>query len=452
MKRARPEIEELLAELGRLPAPSEQDLRAMARTAASRSRPLPRPATSRGGLSTRGLGVVALGVAAAIGLGIGLGTLLAPSGTAANAAVGTGFLPQPGWTVLQSGADATAERQSLAVATNVRLHPEDDARGIRASSGLPYATLLQLPPQGVVIVVLVTVREPYAWMDEEFPERELPLRVRDSTRPILYAVPVRPDRPLGQYQLRARVNGHYVDVQFYFGTPRPSSALRAVAQRQLDGLVVDSVSKHPADVSPKAATVPSSSSKVIDRTLLCSTQRDKIEVWAHAGLRENRSGWNTLPLAGIVTPSLGGKTTVFDPSALVWITAARPSSSTTFGPSSDYSTTPVLPHGTLAVSQKLCQTVRAEVPLSFAGLHGGATTPLGEAIDCATSRRVLVRVRARFESSVRLHLRSGYARATTPIVEGAVVVRSESGRPLVYASVAATGKTRLFTARDCVPD
>lgn len=199
----------------------------------------------------------------------------------------------------------------------------------------------------------------------------------------------------------------------------------------------------PAGAQPNAA-------KIVDRTLLCSTQRQKIEVWGHAGLREGRSRWNKLPFATIVTPTLGGKATAFDPSGLVWITAARPSLPTTFG--FDRSRTPVLGQGTLAVSQKLCRPVKAEVALSSAGLDGGATSPLGEGIDCATPGRVLVRVRATFESPARLRQRDGYTRATAPIVEAAVVVRSEAGKSIAYATVAATGKTRLFTARNCVPD
>ncbi len=406
--------ESLLARLRGLPTPSEHDLRAMARAATSRSRPLPPPVSSRGGLSARGIGVVGLALAAAVALGVGLGTLLAPTGTAANAAVGTGFLPQPGWTVLQSGADATAERQSLAVATNVRLHPEGDARGIRGSSGLPYATLLRLSARGVVIVALFTVREPYAWMDEEFPERELPLRVRDAVDSISYMVQVRPERPLGQYQLRARTNGHYIDVQFYFGTERPSAALLAVAQRQLDRLVVGSVSAG-GESATRSPTAVRGASKVIDRTLLCETgdtgDTGQVEVVASAVVHGGGvSAYTNLP---------------------AWVLGS-------------------VGEGGLSMSPRCRRAER--IPLSPRGLTGGATQ-FEERYNCPSTRRVFVRVRGSFHSPTRL--REGRPSKTpllfahAPLKEGQLAIRTQSGKPLAYAFFVAEKSTRLFVAASC---
>ena len=408
--------ESLLARLRGLPTPSEHDLRAMARAATSRSRPLPPPVSSRGGLSARGIGVVGLALAAAVALGVGLGTLLAPTGTAANAAVGTGFLPRPGWTVLQSGADATAERQSLAVATNVRLHPEDDARGIRASSGLPYATLLRLPAHGVVIVALFTVREPYPWMDEGYPERELPLRVRDATKPILYSVPVRPERPLGQFELRARVNDHYVDIQFYFGSARPSLALFAVAQRQLDRLVVGSVSGT-ALAGTRSPTGVRQATKVIDRTLLC-------EAGDTGGIRQVQVA--AQPLIH------GAGVTVTTNLLSAW------SLGTVSG-------------GGLSLSPN-CRGAK-RLAFRSSGLSGGVVR-FEERYNCPATRRVIVRVRGRFSAPVRLRRGSPYKTplhyAFAPMEEGQLTVSTESGRRLAYAAVAADKPARLFVAGSCM--
>ena len=115
-----------------------------------------RPTSPRS--ARRWTGLVATG-ALVVGsaLGFGLGSSLTPSGNAASGASGLGFVPSSGWRVLQSGGDATPLRPALAIASNVRLDPEDDARGIGTSSGLPYATLLGLPPHGVVIVATFTV-------------------------------------------------------------------------------------------------------------------------------------------------------------------------------------------------------------------------------------------------------------------------------------------------------
>jgi hypothetical protein len=70
---------------------------------------------------------------------------------------------------------------------------------------------------------------------------------------------VRPRRPLGQYELRAVVKGYAVDVQAYFGTRRPTEAMLAEAQRQLDRLVVSPDRGSPG---PTAARAPVRGSEV----------------------------------------------------------------------------------------------------------------------------------------------------------------------------------------------
>ncbi|MGH7348267.1 MAG: heavy metal translocating P-type ATPase, partial [Candidatus Rokuibacteriota bacterium] len=67
---------------------------------------------------------------------------------------------------------------------------------------------------------------------------------------------MRPARPLGQYEIRATVNGHDVTVSMYFGTPNPSSALRDEAQRQLVKLVVGAVLSAPVLVGGMAHLLP----------------------------------------------------------------------------------------------------------------------------------------------------------------------------------------------------
>jgi len=455
-KRRERGIQRLFAWLGdETPPPSDDDLRAMARTASSQSRPLPSPIPRRRWpLQPRWTGVLGLALVVAVGLGVALGALIAPSSTAAPAPIGTGFIPGPGWTVLQTGEDATFERQALAVATNVPLHPEDHARGIRGSSGLPYQTLLRLPARGIVIVALFTRRESEPWSDDYFPQRELPLRVRDAFDSIAFNYQMRPERPLGQYELRATVGGHHVVLHFYFGSEHPSAALIAAAQRQLDRLVVASVSAVDEDAArqPSAAEAPAAT--VIDRTLSCSTLAigglRKIEVRAHAGVRASGSGWAKLPFAVVMTPTVGGFASALDPSSLTWISAGRPTAATTAG--HEHWTISVLTHGTLALSQKLCRNADAEVPLRPTGLQGGRTSELGEGFECATPRRVFVRVRAVVDSQTRLRSRASYSRTTAAIREAALAVRSQSGKPIVYATTAASGNARLFTARECAPD
>lgn len=220
------ELERLLRQAREsLPGPDE------AATRRARERAL---AGLRGRRRFRRRSALALGAAllAAIGVGVGIGALVVPSGSAAPAPVGLGFLPERGWEVAQNGGDGTPLRPALAVAANVPLSPDDDP------DGLPYSTLLTLPPNGVVIVVEFTSLGEHLGSSTLVPVRKLPLRVRDAVPHIEWSAQVRPERPLGQYQLRAAVKGYAVDVQIYFGTRRPSPALLASAQRQLDRLVV----------------------------------------------------------------------------------------------------------------------------------------------------------------------------------------------------------------------
>src|SRR5687767_4101665 len=204
--------------------------------------------------------VAAVALLAGSGLGFGAASRLTPSGHAAESGVGMGFVPDSGWTVLQSGADAVPQRPAFAIATNVPLHPDDDARGIVHSSGLPYATLLGLPPRGIVIVATFSVPPELPWRGNRFPERTLPLRLRDSTQFTENATQLRPDRPLGEYQLRARVGARDVDLHFYFGRREPTKAMIVAAQRQLDRLLVRPTPRATAKVEQRALPLQPSES------------------------------------------------------------------------------------------------------------------------------------------------------------------------------------------------
>src|SRR5919108_5967227 len=125
------DIERLLREAGDLLSHPDAESTRAARSRAAR---IPRRRIALTGRRRAALGLVAsLAVAAALGVGVGL--LIAPNGTASQGARGIGFMPASGWRVLQSGADATPLRPALAVASNVPLAPADEARGIRDSSG-----------------------------------------------------------------------------------------------------------------------------------------------------------------------------------------------------------------------------------------------------------------------------------------------------------------------------
>ena len=166
------------------------------------------------------------------GFGFGLGAWRTPSGVAGTNFVGVGFVPAKGWTVVQSGTFRETGGPK-AIAANVPLDPDDDLRDA------PVATLESLPPQGVLITTTFAIRgDPGA--DGRFPVRRLPLRIADA-EPLPQGLdPVPLSRGLARYGLRAGVGRYNVDARIYFGTTAPSPGQVAVAQSQLNRLVVAS--------------------------------------------------------------------------------------------------------------------------------------------------------------------------------------------------------------------
>lgn len=393
---------------------------------------------------------VAVAAALLIGSGFGfaLGTSNTSSSSAARGPVGLGFLPERGWDVRQSGVAATPERPAVAIASNLPLSPEDDA------DGLPLTTLQTLPANGVVIVAGFTRRLEHRGLSTEFPVRKLPLRVRDASQ-IEFGTQVRPKRPLGQYRLGATVNRYEVDVSLYFGTAKPGRALLVAAQRQLDRLVVRSTAAEdrveeramPLSVSPSAP-------RLLDRTLVCSTVpvggARRITVKGHQGIRERSSEWKQLAFAVVGTGAAGGSPQTSLDNSLAWITAGVPTGHTSMDAGGTW---PHYPHneGTIVFNRRLCTPSAARVPLVPAGLQGGAAGPFGEEVDCFPPRRVLLRLRAVMQSPVRLFGNAMFLKATIPAREGYLAVRTLSGKPLVYASVLASGRARLYTAPSCIP-
>jgi hypothetical protein len=389
----------------------------------------------------------------ALGLGVGVGSVIAPLGTAAREPVGLGFLPEPGWFVLESGARASTSFPAVAMASSVPFDPDDDVGGAPESSGLPYSTLLRLPPDGVVITATFTPRGEEPWRDVAFAPQSLPVRLPTAAEGRL-ATQIRPDAPLGVYALDAAVNGYNLDLLVYFGAPDPSPQLIERAQDQLDRLVV-APAQPTASARPARESGPVAASAVMDRTYSCTTRPSggirEIEVRAQAGLRAARD-WNPVALASVSTgTATGGITTVLD-NELGWVTAGRPSTSATVVPDPGFGVTyPVRVWGTLAVNRTLCRPAQTRIPLTGAGLRRTAVTPLGDDLDCSTSDRILFRLRAS-ASSPTLKKHRQFVRTTSPLAAAALAVRTQSGRPLVYAEVSQSGKARLFTAKGCVSD
>jgi hypothetical protein len=410
-------------------------------------------------LGWRGRLAIAVALLAGSGLGFGIATSVTPRGAAAQAPDGLGFLAANGWTVHQSGTEATPERPSFAIAANVRLPARDVEAVVRGTGTFGPWILRGLPSDGVVIVGSFSLRGVHEASDAGFPARSLPLRLAQATR-IRASQPPRQEK-LSEYQLVAAVNGYNVDLQIYFGTRAPSRALIQAAQRQVDRLIVGGAPtasrarREAVPLTPLARAERAAESRVIDRTFACATEPDggirKVEARGHSGIRE-RSAWKQLPFA--VAATGGGMN--FRPTAglfenpLAWITAANPSPTTTVD--REWMTVPARPAGSVGV-KGTCRTTRARVPLSAGGLSGGDPGPFGEEIDCRPApRRVLVRVRAVLQSPSTLRLRRSYLRTDVPARRAELAVRTEAGKPLVYAQVLESGRARLFTGAGCVPE
>lgn len=401
------ELERLLREAGRaLPEPGAEvtrRARERALAAARRRRRLRRPL------------VVAI-AAALVGLGVGIGALVAPSGTASPAPVGFGFLPEPGWFVIQSGERPSEGWPALAMAANVRFAPEDAERGTNLASGYPMRTIERLPRDGVVLVALFTARGVDQFRDARFTARELTLP---------------PDRP--ESRLQAVINGHNVEVFVYFARSGPSPAAVAAAQRQLDSLLVGSAP--PArglQASPRAAA--GASARIVDRTFSCPVVPSaSLNVWASS------------PWANTSDPDLfkGYLALTSGPSAVRPLVYVRQRSRPAGGYPSQagvYSRT----------GRGGCVASRRPVPLTTSALPG-PPVQWAKVAKCTVRGRVLVRVRATISTAgLWQRVNPTYLGARGSITEATLAVRSErDGRPLALVKVDRQSQTRLWTSARC---
>jgi hypothetical protein len=399
-------------------------------------------------------------LALALAFGVVVGSLVVPNTTASQGPPGLGFLPEDGWYVLQAGSFATPERPAVAIASNVPLSPED------GNSIVPYSTLLKLPPNGIVIVANFTGRIALATgvaksipnsLGWGYPEHDLPLRIRDATPYIQYSGQIRPEEPLGQYQLKATVHGFAVDLHFYFGAVQPSSAQFSAAQEQLDKLVVRKGSGTVPTAATSTGGAYSGVVTVIDRTLACNAVAlggiREVEARAHRGYRFG-SEWQKLPYAVVSSGAEGGGVggrTIAPDNSLVWITAGKPSHLTTVD--DEYLTFPVMNSGTLGLNTTICNPAKKRIPLrTTTGLKSAGAISLLEEYDCPAPKVVYVRVRAVVPSQTVPRRRGFFQAISVPIQEAEFAVRTAAGKPLVYAQVLQSGRTRLFTAARCAPD
>ena len=97
-----------------------------------------------------------------------------------------------------------------------------------------------------------------------------------------------------------------------------------------------------------------------------------------------------------------------------------------------------------------CSVTSATIPLSARGLPGPPVVWQKE-VDCSVRGRVLVRVRARFESPTAWRpAGTPYAGAVGNVADAELAVRSEkTGKPIAFATLSGGTKTKLWSAAAC---
>jgi hypothetical protein len=222
-------------------------------------------------------------------------------------------------------------------------------------------------------------------------------------------------------------------------------AVLVLAATALSALVVGAT-------GPAADAQPS---RVVDRTMACAPSLiggvRQIDTRAYRRSGRKGASWDRPAFADVSTTVSGAAATAVD-DELAWVTSGRPSADATVVTTLVGFTFPMQSWGTLAFNARRCRQTSAKVALGRRGLRGGPVGALDDRWDCASGRRVLVRIRAVTRTPARLASYRGFLRTTVPVQEASLAVQAESGRRLVFSQVLASGKALLFTSPTCFPD
>jgi hypothetical protein len=219
--------EELASALSELPVPATSDDffgRLRARVVETDTRP--RHAARRRLFATAAL----VGLALVVG-GVA-GATLAGSSPATPSTPVPAFAPAVGWNTVETNNHRSAPNKlDLAWAANVPFEPQD------AQTDWPNATLRDLPPDGIVIVVV----GPWTYTgSEQLPDLKLPVRLTD-----LYFNgdnwEGQPAPNVSRYQIAAHINAQkIVNVYVWMGRVDPTPAMKTAAEEELARLTLPS--------------------------------------------------------------------------------------------------------------------------------------------------------------------------------------------------------------------
>jgi hypothetical protein len=194
---------------------------------------------------------------------------------------------------------------------------------------------------------------------------------------------------------------------------------------------------------------------VVDRTFACTPGfiggQYSIETRVRDGSGLHAGAWGAPPLAAIGTSATGAAQTAVE-NYVAWIAGGTPARAASVTPTFGSWTFPFRTWGTVSVNLGLCRRAAARVPLVPQGLEAKPVGVFEDPHDCATPRRILLRVRATVREPGKLSTYRSYLRTTEPVKSAELAVRTPSGTPVAYAQVLESGTARLFTAKGCVQD
>jgi hypothetical protein len=195
--------------------------------------------------------------------------------------------------------------------------------------------------------------------------------------------------------------------------------------------------------SGTASTAAPDASRVIDRTLVCTTGIQGgvhvVDIAAQAGVKSPQRPGRWKLLAGFELTTQGSS----EPGPEQWVLAMISAGRTEQGWG-----------GTVSIGPGRCKATEA-IPLASTGLEKQPVSQFGDLYECWVARRVLVRVRGSFQAPATLRRNTfGYLTAMGGMArEAKLAVRTLTGKPLVYAEAFESGKARLFLAGGpCHPD
>lgn len=184
--------------------------------------------------------------------------------------------------------------------------------------------------------------------------------------------------------------------------------------------------------------------RVVDRTFACSIGSKagvrSVEVRARSGTRlfGDSKRWKFRASASVRDRSASAM-----PYSLAWLVAGWPPDGEPGRTASPVS---------LGISMRCRGT--AAIRLARAGLAGSSASPLADEYHCGVPRTVLVRTRAvyRTPTTLRRDRRSVQLTSSGPLVRGELMLRTPSGRPVLYARVHESGRASVFVGGSCKPD